>query len=126
MRFGVVLFITLTWLTLARASDKPGLLKPIATAVGQKFKIVLLSNPSTGYQWLLAKPLDKALLKQVGKSYKRPRINREGASGREELVFIATGAGKAEIRLKYARLWEQDVPAARSTNFVVVIKASSP
>ncbi len=126
MRFAVAFILTLVWLTAARASDKPDQPKPIATVVGQKFKIVLLSNPSTGYHWLLAKPLDKSLLKQIGKSYKRPRTNREGAAGKEELVFIATGEGKTEIRLKYARLWEQDAPAAQSTNFVVLIKASAP
>jgi predicted secreted protein len=39
--------------------------------------------------------------------------------------YRALSDGKAEIRLKYGRLWERDSGAARKTNFVVVISRSA-
>jgi predicted secreted protein len=99
--------------------------KPIAVSVGQEFKLALESNPSTGNQWLLAKPLDEHLLKLLGTEYRRGRSGTPGAPGNEILSFRALSDGKAEIRLKYGRLWERDSGAARKTNFVVVISRSA-
>jgi inhibitor of cysteine peptidase len=100
--------------------------KPITVAVGEEFKISLESNASTGYQWLMAKPLDEKLLKLLGSEYKRGRPGTPGGGGNEILSFKALAEGKTQIQLKYARLWEGDANPSRTTNFVVVIsKASS-
>ncbi len=95
--------------------------KPISASVGQEFKIVLESNPSTGYQWLLAKPLNESMVKQAGRTYERPNPRQVGAPGSEVLKFTALCEGRTEIQLKYARLWENSGAPLRSTNFVVVI-----
>ncbi len=95
--------------------------KPINATVGQEFKIALESNPTTGYQWLLAKPLNESMVKQVGRVYERPNPRQAGAAGCEVLKFNALCEGRTEIHLKYARLFENGGGAARSTNFVVVI-----
>ena len=97
--------------------------KPITVGIGDEFKITLESNASTGYEWLMARPLDENLLKMLGKDYRRGRPG-PGGGGHEILHFKALAEGKTQIHLKYGRLWEQDSSPARTTNFVVVITRS--
>ncbi|HLH52299.1 MAG TPA: protease inhibitor I42 family protein [Verrucomicrobiae bacterium] len=100
--------------------------KPIKVAVGAEFKIALESNPSTGNQWLISRPLDERFVKFLGSEYKRGRTDRLGAPGRELLSFKALGEGNTRIYLKYGRLWEHDVEPSRTTNFVIVISKEDP
>jgi inhibitor of cysteine peptidase len=100
--------------------------KPLTVACGEEFKITLESNPTTGNQWLMARPLDEKFLKLLGSEYKRGRSGAPGSGGSDVLTFKALGEGKTQIHLKYARLWEQGAAAARTTNFVVVITKASP
>lgn len=99
--------------------------KPITVGPGQEFKIALESTPSTGYQWLIARPLDESRLKLLGSEYKRGRPGL-GASGHDVLSFRALAEGKTQISLKYGRLWEKEAGATRTTNFVVVITRTAP
>ena len=119
MRSLLLVWLAFAWLSTGLAAEP----KPIAATVGQDFKIALESSPTSGYQWLLAKPLDETLLKQAGKSYDRRGPNSAG-TGCEWLTFKAIAEGKTEIHLKYDRLWEQTAAPARRTNFVVVITKS--
>src|SRR5579863_1187699 len=113
----LVLFMGSCLLCVGRAAEQ----KPITVAAGQEFKIALESNPSTGNQWLIARPLDEGLLKLLGTEYKRGRSPTIGAGGHEILSFKALGEGKTQIHLKYGRLWEKDDGPTRTTNFVVMI-----
>src|SRR5579859_92090 len=111
------------WLLCTVRAAEP---KPILVAMGQEFKIALESNPSSGNQCLISKPLDENLVKLLGSEYKRGRPGAGGVSGNEILSFKALSEGKAQIHLKYGRLWERDAGPTRTTNFVVVItKAGS-
>jgi inhibitor of cysteine peptidase len=95
--------------------------KPITVTVDQEFKITLPYNPSTGYQWQLAKPVDESLLKVASSVYKRPESKRIGAGGDQVWTFKAVGTGSIQVALQYLRPWEKGTPPARTTNFVVVI-----
>lgn len=117
MKLAVFLFSLLLAGPAAMAAEP----KPITVATGEEFKITLESNPSTGNQWLMARPLEERLLKLLGSEYKRGRPGAPGGGGHEILSFRALAAGKTQIHLKYGRLWEQDPTPARSTNFVVII-----
>lgn len=90
--------------------------KPIAAVTGQEFKVTLASNPTTGYSWALAKPLDGKLLALVTNIYERPETRLVGAGGNEVWTFKAVAAGKADIAFKYIRPWETNVPPVRTTN----------
>jgi len=86
---------------------------PVETEVGLVFSITLESNPTTGYRWQLATPLDEKIIKLVGSKYVAPKAGRLGVGGKEVWTFKAVGRGKAEISLKYVRPWEKDVPPAQ-------------
>lgn len=92
--------------------------------VGEEFTLVLQSNATTGYRWMLADSLDESLLRLVDQRYV-PDPNPEqrvGAGGREAWVFAAVAPGEAGIRLRYARA--AGGPAPRSAAFRVVIGAA--
>ena len=94
----------------------------IEVDVGQEFALVLGSNPSTGYRWQFAEPLDEAVLAFVGSEYRPPEANPIGAGGPEIWTFRAVGRGATTISLKYIRPWETDVPPARTATFPVVVR----
>ena len=122
MRFVVALALG-SWLLCTATAAEP---KPLAVALGQEFKIALESTPSSGNQWLIARPLDEGLLKLLGTEFKRGRPSGAGAAGHEILSFRALGEGKTQIHLKYGKLWERDAGPTRTTNFVVVITKTGP
>jgi inhibitor of cysteine peptidase len=109
----ILLFVS----SLASAQDS----KPIAVTIGQEFSVSLASNPTTGFKWDLATPLNTNLLTLITNEYVRPNSALMGAGGNEVWKFKAVGEGKADIDLKYARPWEKAVQPAKKTNFVVVV-----
>lgn len=94
----------------------------IETTVGQTFSVTLDSNPTTGYKWQLAKPLDEGILKLVGSEYKKPATKLVGAGGKEIWVFKATAKGRTSIRLKYVRSWEKGVQPVKEAAFTVIVR----
>lgn len=100
--------------------------KPVTATTGTEFSFTLASNPTTGYHWELASPLDQKLLTLVTNEYVRPNTRLVGAGGNEVWKFKAISEGKTQIDLKYVRPWEKDVKPVQATNFVVVISAAKP
>lgn len=94
---------------------------PIDVKVGRKFIICLESNPTTGYKWEIAKPLDNSIVKFVYSSYKPGRRKLLGGAGRELWVFKAVGRGKTEIWFKYVRPWEKGIPPIDKKIFKVIV-----
>jgi inhibitor of cysteine peptidase len=94
----------------------------IEVDVGQEFALVLESNPSTGYRWELAQPLDETILTFVGSEFRPPATPLPGAPGKELRTFRAVGRGATTISLKYVRPWETDLPPARTATFPVVVR----
>ncbi len=96
--------------------------KTIHTSAGKTFMIVLDSNPTTGYAWELANPIDKDLIKWIGKEYLPAKSRIPGAGGREVWSFIAEGSGRADIVFHYLRPWETQQSPAKVRTFHVRIK----
>jgi len=98
----------------------------IEVAKGEEFTIVLNSNPTTGYSWRLAQPLDEGILMLVGNEYLQATPSGKtpvmGAGGREVWSFRALSPGDAEISLEYVRAWEKESRPAESAVFKVVVR----
>jgi len=86
---------------------------------GVDFAITLVSNPSTGYSWRLAEPLDEDVVELVSSEFEKKSVESGGEEGEEagEIVgapgeelwtFTAVAEGEAEIVLEYIRPWETD------------------
>ena len=86
------------------------------------FIIKLVSNPTTGYTWLL-RSYDKMLLNPLKHEFKAPKQHLVGAPGYEIWMFRVkpeafTAPHRTEIHMVYARPWEagKDI---KETVFVV-------
>lgn len=94
----------------------------ICANVGKDFSVILDSNPTTGYSWQLAEPLDENLLKLIKSNFIPPDTDLVGAPGQEEWAFQALRKGKTTISFHYLRPWEKDVPPVQIKSFIVISK----
>jgi inhibitor of cysteine peptidase len=91
--------------------------------VGQQFDVTLDANHTTGYSWQLEDPLNAHVLKASGSKYVSPKTTHVGASGQEVWTFLATGAGRTLISMKYVRPFDKpSVAPAKEAFFVVVVR----
>ena len=87
----------------------------LQTKVGEKFEIVLASNPTTGFGWSLAKKLDTNKVELLSSDYIPTKPQLTGSGGSEVWCFIAVKSGKTKIVFKYSRPWEKGKIAERKT-----------
>jgi len=80
----------------------------IRVAVGQQFKIILESNPTTGYAWQFRQPIDSTLLTLLEKQYvAKPNPNKlVGRGGHDHWLFEAAVQGTTSVSLQYLRPWD--------------------
>ena len=89
---------------------------------GEEFTIILSANPTTGYQWQLAKPLNTNMIQFVNSEYFPDKTGRIGAGVKQVWRFKAGNAGRVDITFKYVRPWEKNISPASEKKFVIVIK----
>lgn len=82
----------------------------IEAAPGARFTIAIPSNASTGYQWIIGKPLDNRLLELIGREEEPPRHPMPGAPGTTRFRFRAVAPGEGRIVLHSIRPWETKEP----------------
>jgi len=98
---------------------EPG--KNIEVTAGNEFKIIIDSNPSTGYHWELIGNLDETLIQFVSKDYRADEPVLAGSGGSDIWTFKALAAGEAKIVLgNYPP--GQGEPAIQEVTFTVIIK----
>ncbi|HZR98275.1 MAG TPA: protease inhibitor I42 family protein [Chloroflexota bacterium] len=93
----------------------------IAATVGVPFSITLDSNPTTGYSWDLATPLDPNVVDLLQHTYQRAGAPRPGAGGTEIWTFEPLCAGFTTIVLRYRRPWEPNDPNDRQVAYDIFI-----
>ncbi|HEX4022340.1 MAG TPA: protease inhibitor I42 family protein [Acidobacteriaceae bacterium] len=92
--------------------------------VGDTLRVILNSNPSTGYGWQVANNANPLL--QAAGSKNTPAEGKMGASGKQTLTFTAKAAGHDHLLLHYSRAWEKNTPPARSYSLDVTIHNQPP
>lgn len=88
--------------------------------VGERFKVSLPENPSTGYTWAIDET-DRRLLALDGTAYDEPADGFIGARGRRIFTFITQQPGEVTLRLKYWRFWDGDGSTTERYAFVLKI-----
>ncbi|MDY6794337.1 MAG: protease inhibitor I42 family protein [Actinomycetota bacterium] len=76
---------------------------------GEEFTIILESNPTTGYQWQLAEPLNEEILVLEQTEFEESEEELIGAGGEEKWTFKAEGLGETSVSFVYMRPWEEMV-----------------
>ena len=95
---------------------------PFQIASGEQLTISLDANPTTGFEWQLAAPLDEKVVALVKHAYQPPDNSTIGAGGTDVWTFKAVGPGSTTITLDYRRPWEKDTPAAERKTYPVVVR----
>jgi len=95
--------------------------RQLEAAAGNEFKLVIDSNPTTGYQWELMGELDKSVVEFVSKDYKADASQAVGSGGKDVWVFKAVASGEAEITLGYYPP-DPSAEAQQTVTFKVTVK----
>jgi predicted secreted protein len=109
-----------------READRPTYddpAQPIEAASGAEFDLRLVSNHSTGYEWVLVDSSGLGPLRVVGSRYAVPRHlrDRDGAGGHEWWTIASDGPGNGVVSLIYVRPWENQAPKD-TTRFRVTVR----
>ena len=93
----------------------------INTKKGDKFLVVLDSNPTTGYQW--EANVDSDYIKLDDKSFNSESSEEMvGAGGYETFNFTALESGETEITFSYLRPWEEGVEPVEKKVYNIIIE----
>ena len=95
--------------------------KPIEVTSGNEFKIIIESNPSTGYHWDLIGALDEAIVQFISRDYRADEPVIPGSGGKDVWVFQALAAGETTITLGYFPPGV-DGTASQEVTFTIVVK----
>ncbi len=80
--------------------------------IGQKVKVVLDSNATTGCRWSYKTQLDNKVLKEINSYYVSIPCQSEiaGSGGYQYFIFEAVESGNACIDLEYRQPWDKENP----------------
>lgn len=95
---------------------------PITVSAGEKFAIIIASNPTTGFSWQIAKPINGKVIKFLNSEYIPAKSGLIGAGGKEVWTFVAVAAGETSISLKYVRPWEKEKSAEAEATYTVIVR----
>ena len=82
----------------------------INVEVGETISIILESNSSTGYKWVLvSNSLDTSIVSNTSSKYFSGVTSVVGSGGTEQWIFEAEAPGTTTIKLNYKRVWETGI-----------------
>lgn len=128
-----LLFLTalISACSLARATEAPTAIpqvnisdpaKELEATAGNEFKLIIDSNPSTGYHWEIVGEVDKNIVEFVSNEYRADEPVMPGSGGVDVWVFKAIAAGKTDITLGYYPPSNDPVDPQQTVTFTVTVK----
>ncbi len=96
--------------------------KKLETAAGSEFKLIIDSNPTTGYHWEIIGEVDATIVEFVSKDFKGSEPVAPGSGGVDVWVFKAVGAGETHITLGYYPPSNDPVEPQQTVTFTVTVK----
>jgi inhibitor of cysteine peptidase len=94
----------------------------IETRAGQEFKIILESNPSTGYHWEIIGELDASIVELASREYRADLPITAGSGGSDVFVFRAVGPGETTITLGYYPPSNDPIDPEQLRAFTVIVE----
>lgn len=92
--------------------------------VGETRELELAGNPTTGYTWALAEPLQADSPVKVEINYEAAASPRGlvGRGGVFKVRYTGVTPGTATVKLVYARPWEKGKAPHMKANLIVTVK----
>jgi inhibitor of cysteine peptidase len=89
--------------------------------VGDKIRLELCSNPTTGFQWGYETTIED-VLEEEGHDFEEPDSNALGTAGIEIWTFKAVEAGETEVRMEYSQPWEGGLKSEWTYTMTVMVE----
>ena len=92
--------------------------------VGDKIRVELCSNPTTGFQWdyMVETTGGNVVLKEEDHDFEEPKGDVIGAAGTEFWTFEAVEKGTTEVQMEYSQPWEDGLKAEWTYTMTVTVK----
>lgn len=89
--------------------------------VGDKIRLELCSNPTTGFQWDYEMTVDN-VLKEEDHDFEEPEGDAPGAAGIETWTFEAVETGTTEVQMEYSQPSEGGLNSQWTYNMTVTVQ----
>lgn len=102
-------------------SENNNYISELEMEVGDKVRIELCSNPTTGFQWDYEMTAEN-VLEEEDHDFEEPEEAVPGAAGIEVWTFEAVGEGTTEVQMEYSQPWEGGLKAEWTYTMTVTVK----
>lgn len=124
------IFLLITFLITACSNTEPqpeelvisDPAKNLEATAGSEFKIMLESNPGTGYHWEIGDDMDESIVQFVSMGYEAGGLLAPIAGGTDIWIFKAIQPGQTYITLLYYPPANEPVEPQQSLTFTVTVK----
>jgi len=91
--------------------------------INDVINIKLISNPTTGYRWVLIEEIDDSIISLIDSEFVQSKKDKElvGTGGYEIFSFKAISKGKTSIILNYERPWEEEAEPLETFKITVSV-----
>jgi inhibitor of cysteine peptidase len=96
--------------------------KNLEATAGNEFKIIIDSNPTTGYHWEIVGELDANVIEFISNDFRGSEPVIPGSGGVDVWVFKAVAAGETHITLGYYPPSNDPVEPQQKVTFTVTVK----
>ena len=96
--------------------------KILEASAGNEFKIIIDSNPTTGYHWEIIGEVDAGVVEFVSRDFRGDEPVAVGSGGVDVWVFKAVAAGETHITLGYYPPSNDPVEPQQTVTFTVTVK----
>jgi inhibitor of cysteine peptidase len=98
----------------------------VTVEVGQKVRIRVEGNPTTGYRWGVERIIGQAVMQRGNIEYEPASAQIIGAGGEFIVPFRAVRPGSATVVLSYRRPWEKNKPPERTFTVHLDVQPARP
>jgi inhibitor of cysteine peptidase len=98
--------------------------KEVELTAGDSVRLILCSNPSTGFSWPKQAVIsDKTIVQQIDDSYWNVETKGDmGAPGKQGWTFKGLKQGKSIVSLEYCRSWEGGEKGVWAYELTLIVK----
>jgi inhibitor of cysteine peptidase len=96
--------------------------KAVEVPLDCQLKVSLGSNPTTGYEWVLAGISDRSVVEFTDAVYLDSPSDLMGAGGMEVWTFQTVHAGSSLISMEYRRPWEEGGDPAHTFSLNIIVQ----
>lgn len=95
--------------------------REVEAKLNEELEIVLPEVRTGGYRWKIVAKGEPSL--QLLEDESQPNADRVGGAGQHRWRFRAIAAGATEIKLQYARSWQESAEPARTFTLKVRVQS---